>query len=129
MVYADLLRASMEVGLGEFAQATKWSTGAVEAAGRSQSPFLLSQSMCVQGQIEEAQDSIPAARRSYRSALQSLEKAPTGVNAQGLKLTLSRNPFELYEALVALSLFASTDPGDFEPAFEIAEKAKSRELA
>jgi CHAT domain-containing protein/Tfp pilus assembly protein PilF len=129
MVYADLLRASIEVRLGEFVQATKWSTAAVEAAERSQSPFLLSQSLCIQGQIREAENSIPAARRSYRSALQSLEEAPTGANAQGLKLTLSRNPFELYEALVALSLFASTDPGDFEPVFEIAEKAKSRELA
>lgn len=128
-VYADLFRASIEVRLGKIVEAAKLSKAALKVAEKSESPFLLSQSLCIQGQIEEAQNSIVAARESYRTALQSLEKAPPRTNTQGFKLSLPRNQFEVYEALVALSFVPAWSPADLEGVFEIAEKAKSRELA
>ena len=128
-VYAELLRSSIHLGLGEISEAAKWSNAATERSERLQSPFLLSQAMWIQGRIEEARTSILPACASYRSALQYLELAPGRTFAEGLKLTFSRNRSQIYEALVSLSVSTLSGNPDVEIIFETAEKAKSRDLA
>jgi tetratricopeptide (TPR) repeat protein len=122
-----LLRARLHLDLGEKSEAAIWVKAATATAESLRLPVHLKRACLLSGLLAEAELSIPQACSAYREALRHQDAIPMRYHVGGPKIPYSKNPSELYEAIVSLEMTGrQPDP---EAIFEVIEKAKSREIA
>ncbi|MBI3670670.1 MAG: CHAT domain-containing protein [Acidobacteria bacterium] len=126
---AELLRSALHLAAGELTMARYRCDAALARIERSNTPALGYLAHFVLGQVQEAQEDVPAAYESYRRSVQILDGLPSQRPAEDLKIPFLKNKLSIYEALVATSLRLPLDQWSPEDLFAAIEKAKSRQLA
>jgi len=118
---ATLLQAQALFALGKFETATLMGGKSLRIAQRYNVPSLRYAAHLLLGQIAEAQDAIPKARRRYEAAVTTIEHLQRSLTIT-LRAGFLEDKGDALRALIALHL----QTGDTADAFETLERAKSQ---
>jgi CHAT domain-containing protein len=127
-VLAHLLLARIALQVGDSAEARRETEESLARLTGLQTPVLVYQAHLLEGQIAQARNDRPAARRAYLEARQALEALRSRLQGEELKISFVKNRMQVYEALV--DLYVSGDGTDTSPEEALAciEAAKSRSM-
>jgi len=99
-VLAHWLLARIALQVGDFAEAQGETEKSFARLRGLQTPVLAYQAHLLEGQIAQARNDPPAARRAYLEARQALEALRSRLQGEELKISFIKNRMQVYEALV-----------------------------
>ena len=127
-VLAHLLLARIALQVGDFAEAQRETEKSFARLKGLQTPVLAYQAHLLEGQIAQARNDPPAARRAYLEARQALEALRSRLQGEELKISFIKNRMQVYEALVDLYVSEAGTDASAEKALACIEAAKSRSM-
>jgi CHAT domain-containing protein len=127
-VLAHLLLARIALQVGDSAEAQRETEESLARLKGLQTPVLTFQAHLLEGQIAQARNDRPAARRAYLEARQALEALRSRLQGEELKISFVKNRMQVYEALVDLYVSGGGTDTSPEEALAYIEAAKSRSM-
>src|SRR5713101_1777931 len=127
-VLAHLLLARIALQVGDSAEAQRETEESLARLKGVQTPGLAYQAHLLEGQIAQARNDPPAARRAYLEARKALESLRSRLQGEELKISFVKNRMQVYEALVDLYIAGDGADTSTEEALACMEAAKSRSM-
>src|SRR6267143_1881185 len=127
-VLAHLLLARIALQVEDSAEAQRETKESLARLKGLQTPVLAYQAHLLEGQIAQARNDPPAARRAYLEARQALEALRSRLHGEELKISFVKNRMQVYEALVDLYVSEARTDAAAEKALACIEAAKSRSM-
>src|SRR5712671_99973 len=127
-VLAHLLLARIALQVGDSAEAQRETKESLARLKGLQTPVLAYQAHLLEGQIAQARNDPPAARRAYLEAREALEALRSRLQGEELKISFIKNRMQVYEALVDLYVSEAGTDASAEKALACIEAAKSRSM-
>jgi tetratricopeptide (TPR) repeat protein len=126
--YARLLSARAAYDSGDLKRASRMARGALETVEGLFAPAVAYQSHHLIGRIERDRNRSLPALKSFRTAVETIERMRGGIAADEFKATFLNDKIQAYEDAIAACLDHGGDEL-IEEAFRLVESSKSRALA